>query len=429
MSFATVSNRYVQADFEGGDVTSDGGSLLLRAADRMLGLTTRVARGLKDTRRRASTFHSTLSLLRQRIYGLALGYEDLNDHHDLRRDPGFQTAVGRDTSLASSPTLCRFENRAHRATAWLIHQVLFEQFVAAHKHAPRELILDFDATDDPTHGMQEGRFFHGFYDHYCFLPLYVFCGQHLLVSYLRRSNIDAAKHSWAILALLVKQLRAVWPKVKIIVRADSGFCRHRMLRWCERHNVGYIIGIAKNNRLNTLSNPLHEQARLGFERAGKTQRLFGEISYAADTWKKPHRVIVKAEHNAFGANPRYVVTNFDGDPKQLYENVYCGRGDMENRIKEQQLYLFADRTSAHRWWANQFRLLLSGLAYTLVATIRRIGLRGTALARAQCATIRLRLLKIGAVVVRNTRRVYIHLSSACPHKQLFRAVHARLVAG
>ena len=427
MSFATVCSRYVHADFSGGSVTSDGGSLLLRAADRRLGLTTALSRCFSDPRRRRSTLHSVLSLLRQRVYGLALGYEDLNDHQELREDPGFQTAVGRAGSLASTPTLCRFENRADRETAWLMHEVLFDGFVSSFKRAPNELVLDFDATDDPTHGMQEGRFFHGFYDHYCFLPLYVFCGEHLLVSYLRRSNIDGAKHSWAILALLVKRLRSVWPKVKITMRADSGFCRHQMLGWCDRHDVGYIIGVAKNNRLNALSEALHEAARRGFEDEQKAQRLFGEIRYGAYTWKQEHRVLVKAEHNAFGANPRYVVTNLEGSPRDLYEKCYCARGDMENRIKEQQLDLFADRTSAHGWWPNQMRLLLSSVAYTLLATIRRLGLRGTALARAQCSTIRLKLLKIGAVVVRNTRRVYFHLSGGYPYKELFRTVYARLV--
>jgi hypothetical protein len=370
-----------------------------------------------------------VSLLRQRVYGLALGYEDLNDHQSLRGDPGFQTAVERDQPLASSATLCRFENRCDRTSAWAIARVMVEGFIASHKRAPKRLILDFDATDDQVHGTQSGRFYHGFYDHYCFLPLYVFCGQRLLVSYLRPSKIDGAKHAWAILALLVKRLRQSWPKVEIIFRGDSGFCRWRMLSWCESHGVGYILGLAKNKRLNRMAAPLLEAAAAAFAAGGERQRRFDEINYAAKTWDRKRRVIVKAEHLSKGSNPRYLVTNLAGDCQTLYEKVYCARGDMENRIKEQQLDLFSDRTSCHRWWPNQFRLLLSSLAYTLLEAIRRLALTGTGLARAQCRTIRLKLLKIGAVVIRNTRRVRLLLSSSYPYQELFTRVAARLAAG
>jgi hypothetical protein len=368
-------------------------------------------------------------MLRQRVYGLAMGYEDLNDHGTLRHDPAFQTFVERDRQLAHPSTLCRFENRANRKTAVEIHRQFVEQFIASHKDAPEEVILDFDATDDLVHGQQEGRFFHGYYDHYCFLPLYVFCGSHLLVGYLRHSRIDAAKHAWAILSLLVKRMRQTWPDVRIVFRGDSGFCRWRMLRWCESHNVGYIVGLAKNSRINAIAAPLMERAETLFNQTGEKQRLFESVKYGALPWDKERRVIAKAEHGALGSNPRYVVTNLNGDSQRLYDNIYCARGNMENRIKEQQMDMFSDRTSAHGWWANQFRLLLSGLAYSLVDAIRRLALKGTELANAQCGNIRLKLFKIGAAVVRNTRRIRFHLSSAYPYKSLFMMVTERLSSG
>ena len=419
----------VEARFEGGDITSDGGVLLLRQADRRLGLCAAVAAVLEDTRRRASCTHDALSLLQQRVYGLALGYEDLNDHDALRHDLAIQTAVGRTAVLASSPTLCRWENRADREAARRIHEVLVEQFIASFKRPPRKLILDFDATDDAVHGKQEGRFFHGYYDHYCFLPLYVFCRDQLLVSYLRPSKIDAAKHAWAILALLVRRLRLAWPKVRIIFRGDSGFCRWRMLSWCERNHVGYIVGLAKNKRLNAQTAALQRKAQDQYAASQEKVRWFTEFPYAAGTWNRARRVIAKIEHTAQGGNPRYVVTNLEGAPQHLYDRLYCARGEMENRIKEQQLDLFADRTSCHRWWPNQFRLLLSSLAYSLLEAIRRLALQGTELAQAYVGTLRLKLLKIGAVVLRNTRRIRFLLSSAYPDQRLFLLVAARLAPG
>ena len=306
-----------------------------------------------------------------------------------------------------------------------MHEVLMKQFIASFKAAPSELILDFDATDDRIHGNQQGRFYHGYYGDWCFLPLYVFCGDQLLVSYLRRSNIDAAKHAWAILSLLVKRLRAAWPGVKIIVRGDSGFCRWKMLRWCERHQVEYIIGLARNKRLQALSQEAQKQAQKQWEREQTKQRLFGWIDYKASSWDHKRRVIHKAEHTSQGANPRYVVTNLQGEAEQLYDRLYCARGEMENRIKEQQLGLFADRTSCHGWWANQFRLLLSSCAYTLMEAIRRIGLHGSEWAQAQVSTLRLKLIKIGAVLLRNTRRVQVLLTHAYPYQHLFALVYQR----
>jgi hypothetical protein len=279
---------------------------------------------------------------------------------------------------------------------------------------------------DRVHGLQQGRFFHGYYGDWCFLPLYVFCGEQLLVSYLRPSNIDGAKHAWAILKLLVARLRAAWPKVKILFRGDSGFCRWKMLRWCERHGVDYIVGLAKNPRLLALADRLRQSAAAQFESTKEKQRHFGCIEYAAASWDRARRVIAKAEHNAQGANPRFVVTSLEGDAQQLYDELYCARGEMENRIKEQQLGLFADRTSCHGWWANQFRLLLSAAAYVLMETIRRVGLCGSELARAQVSTIRLKVLKIGTVILRNTRRIRLLFSSAYPYQELFASMLRRL---
>lgn len=321
----------------------------------------------------------------------------------------------RDEPLASSPTLCRFESRADRQAVWRMPEVLVEQFIRSGKRAAKEWILDFDATDEAVHGKQEGRFFHGFYDPYCFLPLYVFCAEQRLVSYLRPSNSDAARHAWAILALLVKRLRQAWPKVRIIFRGDSGFCRWRMLAWCERHAVGYIVGLAKNSRLLTLAEPWLNRVEGRFKETGTKQRRFASVRYAALSWDRPRRVIIKAECTEKGRNPRFVVTNLTAGPKALYDTVYCARGDMENRIKEQQLDLFADRTRCHRGWPNPFRLLLSSLAYSLLEALWRLALQATALAKAQAGTIRLKLLKIGAVVLRNTRRVRLLLSGSYPN--------------
>jgi hypothetical protein len=427
--FPAVKKRALCASFSGGDVTSDGGLPLLRQLDRRLGLTKALAQVLPDPRDPALIEHSQLALLRQRLYGLCHGYEDLNDHDTLRHDPAWQTAVEQIKPLASSPTLCRLENRADRAAAWAMHGILVDQFIGSFDAAPVELILDFDGTDDRVHGKQEGAHFHGYYGDYCFLPLYVFCGEQLLVSYLRPGCSDAARHAWAILKLLVARLRQAWPGVKLIFRGDSGFCRWRMLRWCEDHGVHYLVGLAQNSRLLDAAQPWMEQAGQVFTQTQEKQRLFGQAQYAAGTWDKERRVILKAEHTAKGSNPRFLVTNLEGEAQQLYDEVYCARGEMENRIKEQQLGLFADRTSCHDWWANQFRLLLSSFAYGLLERLRALCLAGTELARAQAGTIRLKLLKIGAVVLRNTRRIQLLLSSGHPYQELFGRVVKALGSG
>jgi hypothetical protein len=433
LAFSSGNRRALVADFSGGVLTSDAGVLLPREADRRLGLIDALDRSLPDPRDPDLIAHPQRCLLAQRIFAIACGYEDLNDHQRLRDDPLWQTAVdhpGPDEApeLASPPTLCRLENRVRRDDLVRMAATLVERFLAAHAAPPRELVLDFDATDDPVHGRQENRFFHGYYDGYCFLPLYVTCGDHLLVAYLRPSNIDACLHSRAILKLLVQRLRQAWPAVRIVVRADSGFCRWRLMRWCDRHGVGYLLGLAKNAVLQRHAAAWQGQAEQAFRADGEAHRVFGEFEYAASSWDRPRRVIAKAEHlPGDKANPRFLVTNLPGEARALYEDVYCPRGDMENRIKEQQRGLFADRTSCHRFVANQFRVLLAAAAYVLVSHVRRAGLAGTELARAEVGTIRLRLFKIGAWVQRSVRRLVVRMASSYPWPELFAGAVGRLV--
>lgn len=428
--FASVDRRQIVADFKGGDLTSDGGLPLLREVDHRIALIDALDAAICDPRFQPLVEHDQRTILAQRIFALAAGYEDLNDHQTLRNDTLLQALTDRRLKcgqkegdpLSSPPTLCRLENRITRGDLVRMSGVLVEMFIASHSAAPEELVLDFDATDDAVHGNQEGCFFHGYYDHYCFLPLYVTCGRQLLVAYLRPANIDGAKHSRAILKLLVRRFRQVWPNVKIIFRADSGFCRWRMMRWCDRHNVDYIVGLAKNEVLKRLARRSMVTARWEYRRTRLKQRLFEDFNYAAATWDRTRRVIAKAEHSDQGENPRFVVTTLTGEAQGLYDNLYCQRGDAENRIKEQQLGLFADRTSCHAFVANQYRVLLSAAAYVLVETLRRVGLADTELANAQVGTIRLKLLKIGGRIVRSIRRIVIHLASGFPLQNLFRRV-------
>jgi hypothetical protein len=430
--FASLKRQSIQADFRGGRLTSDGGALLLRETDRSLGLIDAINACIVDPRNPFFIAHSQRTLLAQRIFGIAQGYEDLNDHQSLREDPLFQVVCERgvraDLPLASPPTLCRLENRVDRKALARIAEVFVETFIRSQTTVPEELILDFDPTDDPVHGNQEKRFFHGYYDEYCFLPLYVFCGSQLLVAYLRPANIDGAQHSRAILKLLVKRFRRQWPNVRIIFRGDSGFCRWRLMRWCDKHDVGYIIGLSRNAVLKRLAVSWTEAAATQFALAHEKQRLFGELVYGAETWDRERRVIVKAEYLEDGPNTRFVVTNLAGAPQTLYDEVYCQRGEAENRIKEQQLGLFADRTSCHDFVANQFRVLLSAGAYLLLDRLRRHALAETELAHAQVDTIRLKLLKIGARVVSSVRRVVIHLAEGYPLQDLFARVLDRLRA-
>lgn len=430
IEFTRCKNRKVQANFNGGEITSDAGAMLLNRVDKIIGLTKRIASTINDPRCKGKIDHKAGDIFRQRVYGLALGYEDLNDHTTLRKDTAIQTAVGTDKYLASSSTLCRFENAADRQLCWDINKAFVEVFIESFKKPPKEIVLDFDATDDPVHGEQIGRFYHGYYKHYCFLPLYVFSGKHLLAAYLRPSNIDPAYGAWSILKLLSKRFREVWPKVKIVFRADSGFCRHLMMNWCDKQEkpIHYIIGIARNSRLEEQAKPLIQKARDQFEKQGEKQRLFGNLKYAAESWKYERRIIVKAEHTAKGKNPRFLVTNLTGDSQNLYDKLYCARGEAENRIKAQQMDLFADRTSCMNWVPNQLRMLLSGLAYTLIEAIRRLALKNTELFKASCGTIRLKLFKIGAIVLKNTRRIQMLLSSAYPYQKIFYKIANRLGA-
>ena len=430
LPFSSLGSHAVVADFHGGRLTSDAGILLLREVGQQLGLFDALDRAIPDPRWLPLVVHDQKTMLAQRIIAIAAGYEDLNDHQTLRADPALQLAVGKipdnASKLASPPTLCRLENRIDRPALVRMAVALVEQFIASHLEAPDHLILDFDATDDPIHGHQEGRFFHGYYDNYCFMPLYVFCGDELLTAYLRPSKIDGCKHTRAVLKLLVQQLRAAWPAVKITIRGDSGFCRWRLMRWCDSHGIGYVLGLAKNKALVPMARDEIERAERQFRHTGQPQRVFGSFGYAAGSWDRPRRVIVKAEHTEKGANPRFVVVNVPGDPQELYEEVYCQRGEMENRIKEQQLGLFADRTSCHRFLANQFRLLLSSAAYVLVQALRRTALKGTDLARAQVGTIRLKLFKVAAKVTVSVRRVVFHLANSYPYQEIFREASAFL---
>ena len=402
-SFPRCKGRQVIARFDGGDVTSDGGILLLRQLDREMGLTRAVARRLSDERDAQRCLHRTETLVRQRVFGLALGYEDLNDHQALRHDIALQTAVDTDGVLASQSTLCRFEQQADRDWAITIHEEMIEQFIRSFRRPPKKpLYLDFDATADRVHGQQLGRHFNGYYNHYIFLPLFVFCGDQLLVSYLRPAYRDAAHHAGAILALLVRRLRQAWPEVKVVFRGDSGFCRPLILSWCERHGVDYIVGLAGNPRLAKLALDIDYESAIRFEKTREKQRVFGFIEYAAKSWKKRRRkVVVKSETSWRGFNTRYV----------------------------EQQFLFSDRTSCHEWWPNQYRLLLSGLAYLLLERLRRIYLKRTAFAQAQVNTIRLKLLKIGAVITRNTRTIRLMLSSQYPEQDLFLKLASKLVPG
>ncbi len=419
IDFGQLGRRKVEGRFDGGSMTSDGGVMLLAQVDQKLGLMDAAARCIADPRSPLLITHSVREMLRQRVYGLALGWEDLNDHGKLRQDVALQTAVGVDREVASAPTLCRLEKWADRATAWRLHAVLAEQFIASFKHPPEEVVLDFDATDNPLHGQQEGRFFHGYYDRYCYLPLYVFCGQQLLCAYLRPSNIDAAQHAAAILKLLVRRLRQSWAQVRIVFRADSGFCRQRILNWCERAGVDYIVGLARNPRLQARVAMAELWMKDEYARSGVKQRMVDEFDYAAQSWPHERRVITRLEWGEQGCNPRFVVTTLGGQPQALYDGLYCGRGEAENRIKEAQVGLFATRTSCHVLRSNQLRMLLAALGYVLIERLRALALQGTELATAQVDTLRIKLLKVAAVITRNTRRIRLYLASHWPNAQTF----------
>lgn len=419
IGFGRVGRRVVEGAFDGGDIVSDGGAPLLRLVDERIGLTRAAARVFADGRRAASVRHSIRSLLAQRVYGLCCGWEDVSDHNTLRHDLALQTAVGRAEDLASAPTLSRLESSATGAHAAALHAVLLDQFIASRKGAPDELVLDIDATHMPLHGQQEAAHFHAHYDSYCYLPLYVFCGQDVLACVLRPSWRDPASVLSALIKLVARRLRQAWPGVRLIVRADSGFCRPRALRRFDAWGIDYIIGLQKNPTLQWFVAVAEQALSEQYAAAGTKQRLIGEFRYATRTWECERRVIARLEHGEQGANPRFVVTSLAGDATALYERLYCARGEAENRIKEAQLDLFGRRGSCRRFASNQLRLLLATLAYTLMINLRRLALKGTELEHACAATIRTKLLKIGAAVLRNTRRVRLLLASQHPLKHVF----------
>jgi hypothetical protein len=445
LEFSCVGRRRVVAAFDGGQVTSDAGALLLMRTDRAIGLIDRLARCFIDRRSQADIEHSVRTLVAQRVLGIAAGYEDLNDHDALRSDPLWAAVIGKLEAkraqcapLAGKSTLNRLElSRTEGATRYhkIAHQpealerLFVDLFLEAHRKAPRQIVLDLDATDDPLHGTQEGRFFHGYYDAYCYLPLYIFCGRHLLVAKLRRSNIDAASGAREEVERLIAQIRARWPRVRIILRADSGFAREELMLWCEQNAVDYVLGLARNERLERRLSAALREAQQRAARTGRPARVFREFRYATlKSWSRRRRVIGKAEHIADKANPRFIVTSLSREEwqaKPLYEQLYCARGEMENRIKEAQLELFADRTSSHTFRANQLRLWLASFAYVLIEALRRLGLRASVFAVATAGSIRLKLLKIGALVSLSVRRVKLAMSSAHPHQREFiAAFHA-----
>lgn len=419
MLFGRVGRCRMEANFEGGALSSDGGLMLLRQVDRRIGLSKAVAGVPHDPRNQEMIVHEMRDLVAQRLYALCCGYEDLNDHTALRRDPLMQTAVGRGEELGSSPTLCRLEKRATRSDVVALNRVLVEQFIASHAGPPRELVLDNDASDIPLHGDQELKEFHACYDSHCYLPLYVFCGKAMLACVLRRSRIDGARHAAAVIKLLVTRLRQAWRAVRIIVRGDSGFCRQRLIGRCERQDVGYVIGLARNARQHRCVEGWERLMEHAYAATGAKPRLIREFSYAAQRWDRPRRVVTRLEFGAQGSNPRFIVTNLEGAATDLYDGLYCQRGEAENRIKETQLDLFGIRASCHRFLANWLRVMFSALAYTLMQRLRELALANTELAKASAATIRVRLLKIGAAVLRNTRRIRILLASHHPLRDLY----------
>lgn len=446
MGFHGLKKREIRGQFNGGAISSDGGGLLLREVDKRIGLIKQFAGCFTDYRDPDLIEHRLEELVGQRIYGLALGYEDLNDHEQLRKDPLLGVLVEKEDAgrelLAGKSTLNRLELTAEKASAkdrykkivlhhGAVDRLLVDLFLQAHVEAPQQIILDVDATDDPLYGKQEGRFFHGYYGHYCYLPLYIFCGEFLLCARLRSSNIDGASGSVEELQRIVEQIRLAWPQVRIIVRGDSGFCREELMAWCEGHGVEYLLGLAKNDRLQKEIHLPMEQAQALSQQSGQPARVFHEFLYQTRTsWSRARRVVAKAEYLEKGENPRFIVTSLtaQGWPAQLlYEEHYCARGEMENRIKE-QLTLFSDRTSTAYLRSNQLRLYFSSMAYVLMQMFRRLGLQDTELATAQCATIRLKLFKIGALIRITVRKVWILLSSGCPYAGLFCQIHARLTA-
>jgi hypothetical protein len=459
--FAPVGRREVVGSFDGGSIISDAGALLLRQTDRAIGLTRRLAGCFHDCRDQEKIEHSVETMMMQRVFGNALGYEDINDHDELRHDPIMAVSAGKLEAgrancapVAGKSTLNRLELSRAEATRYhkishdpaAIESLFVTLFLEAHTTPPAEITIDLDATDDPLHGNQEGRFFHGYYDCFCYLPLYIFCGRHLLAAKLRPANIDAAAGSDEEIARIVAQIRTQWPDTRIILRGDSGFAREALMAWCEAHSVYYIFGLAGNVRLIKEIAPPLAAARERYRQTGRPARQFDDFTWRPrekKAWSRERRVIAKAEwiqgaERIKGeANPRFVVTSLTEDivpsltkdnGRHLYENIYSARGEMENRIKECQIDLFADRTSTHTMAANQLRLWFASMAYVLVNSLRRLALQTTDLADATCGTIRRKLFKIGAIVTISVRRIKFAMASGCPYKAIFAVAHRALCA-
>jgi hypothetical protein len=438
-SFAAHFSRRVEAEFSAERVSSDGGALLLREVERRINLIGRLAACFTDGRDGRRIEHPVAEMLAQRIYGLALGYEDLNDQEQLRSDPLLGVLSGKrelEQPLAGKSTLNRLElvtrtKRYHKITysAQAIDRLLVNLYLEAHAEAPPSIVLDLDATDIPLYGHQPERFFHGYYDGYCYLPLYIFAGDQLLGVRLRPANQDAAAGSVEEVARIVAQVRRRWPGVKIILRADSGFCRENLMAWCEANQVHYALGLQRNQRLHRIIGREMHQAHIQHQTTGKPARLFAEFQYRTHkSWSRARRVVAKAEYLDKGENPRFVVTSLSPEEwaaQQLYEDFYCARGEMENRIKE-QMCLFADRLSTDEIKGNQLRLYFSALAYTLMEALRRLGLKGTEWAEAQVDTIRRKLFKIGAIVRVSVRRIVLQMSAAYPWKDLYARAYRAL---
>jgi hypothetical protein len=442
--FKASGKREIVARFDGGTISSDGGAFLLRQADQRLNLLARLAECFLDGRNQNQVEHSIQEMLSQRIYGLALGYEDLNDHEQLRNDPVFGILAGREQleePLAGKSTLNRMElgagvkDRYKKITFWkeAVDELMVNVFLESYAQAPKQIVLDVDTTDLPLHGKQEGRFFHGYYDSYCYLPLYIFCGEHVLCARLREANHDASFDSLREIQRIVAQLRATWPEVKIILRGDSGFCRNELMSWCEDNRVDFLLGMARNQRLRRIIGAEMHAASEQWKLTGKAARVFSEFHYQTKKtkkggWDRERRVVAKAEHIDGKENPRFVVTSLKTEewPAQaLYEELYCARGNMENRIKE-QFSLFADRVSAETMRANQMRVYLSAMAYILMSGLRRLGLKATELAQAQVSTIRTKLLKIGAQIRVTVRKVWVSMASSYPWQDLYQQVWTNL---
>jgi hypothetical protein len=447
--FASLGSRKVTAAFDGGALTSNAGALLLRETDRGIGLSRQVAACIRDSRRQDRIEHEVETLVAQRIHGIALGYEDLNDHDELRHDPVLGLVSGKLEArrpdcavLAGKSTLNRLEHapraeddryRKLSVDEEAMKKLFVSLFLKGQATPPERIVLDLDATDDPIHGDQEGRFFHGYYKCYCYLPLYIFCGRELLLAKLRPANTDAAAGAKDEIAWIVAQIRESWPNVEIWLRADSGFCREELMGWCEDNDVEYVFGLARNARLEAEITEELAEAQAKAKESGRPERIFKELRYRTrKSWSRERRVVAKAEHLPKGANPRFIVTSLTSEAleaRELYEKIYCARGEMENRIKECQLDLFADRTSAASLRANQLRLWFASLAYVLMTALRRMALQGTELAKATAGTIRLKLLKLGALVTVSVRRIKVAIASACPLKAVFVNAHRRLRPG